>query len=72
MMYGIDFVIIPAHIITIPIQLNHFSLCFKIGMERRAQNTIDVTFSMVKKPPFFMKPRPVYPRDTPIMSKSET
>ena len=44
--YGTDFIMIPAQMIKIPIHLNHISLCFKIGMERRAQNTIDATVSI--------------------------
>ena len=45
-MDGTDLRVMPAMMISIPVQLNHFSFCFNTGIERRAQNTTDDTRSI--------------------------
>ena len=45
-MDGTDLRVMPAMMMNIPVQLYHVSFCFRIGMERRAQNTTDDTRSI--------------------------
>ena len=69
---GIDLIIMPAHMMSIPVQWNHLSFCFRIGIERRAQKTIDAILSMAKNPAFFMNTRPIRPVTVEIMSMRVT